>query len=81
MSSNNVVHITRVLTITEQNKVHVGHRLSRMNKATDHLHEWLNDEGQPGHRVQGPEEQDGNDGEEARHGETPPDRFEQTNIR
>lgn len=75
MSSHNVLSI-RIRTIAEQNKVHVGHRFSRVDKTTDHLHEWLNNEGQAGHCVQRTEEQDGKDSEEARHSEPPPNRFE-----
>ena len=48
-----------LLTVGEQNKVHVRHGHSGVYKTTDHLHEWLDDKLKTCDSVECAKEQDG----------------------
>ena len=59
-------------TVGIEDKVHVCHRLPRVQKAAYHLHEWLNNELKTGDSVQCAKEQDRDGSEGERDKETPP---------
>jgi len=61
-----------VLTVTEQYKVHVSHRLSGVQKSANHLGERLDDENKASHGVECPEEQNEDDGQQTPNDEAPP---------